>query len=332
MVRISIGSKLALEDGSWQQAIVDTCIGVLTGAIRALYLVVSWGYVNLLRPAAQLVGMELPSGKRPKIQGGGEIKVLAAGFGRTGTYSLMLALEELGFPTLHTIHLYAFENEEILSMLTDNVVNPSLQKKKPELGKIDFQLIADSGYQAMSDLPFALYFEQVLETFPDCKFILTTRESSERWFTSWTTLTKSVTSSMYLGGLVFPTLKQYSNYLRWVYSYVNQDSSYMTTLLPKDENIKENAIASYETHNRRVRELVPAEQLLEYSVKEGWGPLCDFLEIDQCPTTKFPSSNSGRSMRAQANSAFWVGCIVVFYLLFRVVRSASSGSRKQKTE
>jgi Sulfotransferase domain len=239
----------------------------------------------------------------------------------TTQYSLTLALEELGFPTLHTIHMYSYENEEILHMWSELVVQPALEARQPLLGKANLQLIAESGYRAVADLPSCLFFEQILQEYPDCKFILTTRENSEIWFTSWTTLTKSITTSMTFGGWVLPTLRLYSNYLRWAYAFVNKDASYLTAFFPKDDNIKENAIATYEEHNERVRRVIPPTQLLEYSVKDGWEPLCTFLGLDDCPTTPFPKTNTGRSMRAQSQACFWVAVVIVLYLINKVRKS-----------
>jgi Sulfotransferase domain len=238
-----------------------------------------------------------------------------------------IALEELGYPTFHTILMYAYENEEILKMWSERVVEPAIAKLDPVIGRADLKLIADSGYQAVADMPSILYFEQILEEYPDCKFVLTTRENSEVWYRSWESLTKSVTTSMHLGGILFPTVRLYSRYLRWAYAFVNKDTSYMTSFFPKDDNIKENAIATYEEHNRRVREVIPPDQLLEFNVKDGWDPLCQFLEVEECPTTPFPKSNSGGQMRAQSYSAVVVGIIVLFF----VIRSAwKSFAKKEK--
>jgi hypothetical protein len=235
----------------------------------------------------------------------------------------MLALEELGFPTLHMIHLYAYENEEILQMWTDKVINPALEKKEPIVGRADLKLIADSGYQAVADFPACLMYEQILEEFPESKFILTTRESSEVWFRSWATLTTSTSKSFYLGGLIFPVLNRYSNYMRWLNAVVNKDPSYLTSTFPKDVTIKENAISSYEEHNQRVRDLVPPAQLLEFNVEDGWGTLCTFLEIEDCPTSPFPKSNSARSMRAQTFSAFWVAVLFLLFVIYKVRKSCN---------
>jgi len=65
-----------------------------------------------------------------------------------------------------------------------------------------------------------------------------------------------------------------------------------------------------------VRELVPKDKLLEYNVKQGWEPLCEFLEIADCPNTPFPRTNSARSVQVQSISAFLSPLIVVLFCLF----------------
>lgn len=53
----------------------------------------------------------------------------------------------------------------------------------------------------------------------------------------------------------------------------------------------------YRRHYDLVRELVPADRLLEYDVSRGWGPLCKFLGED-VPDEPFPYSNSADDFRA----------------------------------
>jgi hypothetical protein len=76
-------------------------------------------------------------------------------------YSLAMALEEMGFPTLHTQHLY--ENHALFDMWNQEVFLPSMAAGKTIMGKPDLSLIASFGYQGTADLPMALYFEQVME-------------------------------------------------------------------------------------------------------------------------------------------------------------------------
>ena len=46
----------------------------------------------------------------------------------------------------------------------------------------------------------------------------------------------------------------------------------------------------YRIHNHRVKSTVPADKLLVYNVKQGWKPLCDFLECE-VPNIPFPHEN-----------------------------------------
>jgi len=232
-------------------------------------------------------------------------------------YSLTLALEELGYPTLHTQHLY--ENEEIFAMWTNTIFQPSIDGGEAFMGTPDLDLITSYGYQATMDLPMALYFEQVQERFPDCKFILTTRENSEIWFRSWDVLTKSIAQPAKFGGLFFTNVNRIVIYLRWLFSVVNEDPQYLTAPFPLPDQHKEKSIASYEAHNARVRATIPADQLLEYNVKQGWEPLCGFLDIEQCPTIPFPKSNSARSVQAQAVSSICVSLMIILFVVFFLV-------------
>lgn len=194
-----------------------------------------------------------------------------------------------------------------------------MRDKKTIMGRPDMSLITEAGYTATADLPMALYFEQVMEEYPDCKFILTTRENSEVWFRSWDTLTKSITQPTHLGGFFFQNVKQYSYYLRWLFSVVGRDESYLSQEFPLADQNKESAIQSYEEHNRNVRAKIPGDRLLEYSVRDGWDPLCNFLQIADCPQTPFPKTNSARSVRVQSIAAFIAPIVIVLFCIFYAV-------------
>ena len=47
----------------------------------------------------------------------------------------------------------------------------------------------------------------------------------------------------------------------------------------------------YREHYDEVRSLVPPEKLLEYSISDGWGPLCEFLGEEIPVDTPFPRGN-----------------------------------------
>jgi hypothetical protein len=81
------------------------------------------------------------------------------------------------------------------------------------MGKPDFDLLLKAGYTATMDLPFALYFDQIKEKYPKCKFILTVRPPDD-WFRSWKVLTSSITQPAQYTSFIFTHVKKLEYYLR----------------------------------------------------------------------------------------------------------------------
>ncbi|CAJ1963681.1 unnamed protein product [Cylindrotheca closterium] len=319
---MELGSTLRWKPGSWQEFVWDVCIGLVTGAGHFLYFLRNW---FIERPLTYVLGMDhnIFQTNQKLRKGEGKLKVVGVGFGRTGTYSLTLALDELEYPTLHTQHLY--ENEDIFRMWMNNVFQPSLDSGHATVGQPDFDIIAQHGYQATMDFPTALYYEQILKEYPDCKFILTTRQDSETWFRSWEGLAKSITSAANVGGSLVSAVKQYTIYLRWLYAMVNEDDSYLTSPEPRDDQNHYVAIRSYERHNARVKQIIPPNQLLEYNVKDEWKPLCEFLNVpvDKCPNKPFPKTNSARSVQIQSISSYVFPLLIVSWISMKFFRKAT---------
>ena len=100
------------------------------------------------------------------------LKVVGAGVGRTGTLSLKLALEQLGFgPCYHM--------EEVLKDLPLRV--PQWQAAVD--GKPDWAAIFQ-GYNSVVDWPAAAFWRELAAAYPEAKIILTTR-NAERWYQSF---------------------------------------------------------------------------------------------------------------------------------------------------
>ena len=56
------------------------------------------------------------------------------------------------------------------------------------------------------------------------------------------------------------------------------------------------AVRAFEQRTVDVRAAVPPDRLLVFEVRDGWGPLCDFLGVP-APAGPFPRSND--------SAAFW---------------------------
>mmetsp|Transcript_2346 Transcript_2346/g.3954 ORF Transcript_2346/g.3954 Transcript_2346/m.3954 type:complete len:368 (-) Transcript_2346:151-1254(-) len=298
---------------SFLTAAGEVLSGIATGSTHGYWYAKNLGNAWLVKPFQRLAGLSTNDANNAAESSIKELQVVGVGYGRTGTYSLTLALDELGYKTLHTQHMY--ETPEILDMWNREIFTPSIESENAVLGHPDFDLIASKGFTATADLPMSLYFEQLVDRYPNCKFILTTRQSSEVWFRSWDMLTKTITTpTRYFSWMSHADT--INRYYRWLFSRINEDNSYLSVPLPLPDQNKERSIASYEEHNRRVREVIPVDRLLEYNVKQGYEPLCQFLEIADCPTSPFPKTNSARSVQVQTISAMVIPLALVLFVLF----------------
>ena len=80
------------------------------------------------------------------------------------------------------------------------------------------------------------------------------------------------------------------------------------------------AIDVFNRHNERVRQTVPAGQLLVYDVREGWEPLCKFLQRPAPAGKPFPHLNDAAEFQARIKRISTIlrlvgyGAIVLFAL------------------
>ena len=109
--------------------------------------------------------------------------------------------------------------------------------------------------------------------------------------------------------------------MRWLFSVVNEDSVFLSAPFPFPPQNEERAVRSYERHNQAVRDFIPGDRLLEYDVREGWEPLCRFLDVPvgECPSdhgVPFPRSNLAGAVRWQSSSAFMVPLMLMLFVMF----------------
>ena len=99
------------------------------------------------------------------------MKVIGAGLGRTGTLSLKLALEHLGFgPCYHMLEIMSAPETRLPQWIQVVRGNP------------DWDAIFD-GFQSSVDYPTCTYWREQAEHWPDAKVVLSTRDA-EGWFDS----------------------------------------------------------------------------------------------------------------------------------------------------
>jgi hypothetical protein len=233
------------------------------------------------------------------------LEVIGAGFGRTGTLSLKVALEELGFgPCYHMSELLGHPEHV-------PVWEAALQGKA-----VDWEELI-GGYRATSDWPACSFYEELMEWCPDAKIILTLRDS-DRWYEStYNTIysMRRIISSPIFWLAAPPFRPSMSRAVRM------NDRLILEEIFGGRFEDRASAIAVFERHNEEVKRRVPAEKLLVYEVKEGWGPLCEFLGVEAPKNKPFPYLNDSDTFRTMIRRrlAFAIATPVVAVSLAGIV-------------
>lgn len=218
------------------------------------------------------------------------IKVIGAGFGRTGTLSLKVALEELVFSKCY--HMM-----ELLEHPSDVKLWSDASNGKP----VDWDALFD-GYQAIVDYPGYRYYRQLMQHYPDAKVLLSIRDA-DSWY-------ESTFNTIYQAGpkgwqklkiaLSLPFSQRLRQLIR-VFRMAEQDVWF------KDFQGKfgdeQYAKKIFHQHIEEVKRFVPPERLLVYQVKEGWEPLCQFLDVP-IPDKPFPHLNSSATFGQVAKQIY----------------------------
>jgi len=195
------------------------------------------------------------------------LKVIGAGFGRTGTLSLKYALEQLGFDQCyHMMEVGKHDDHR------------AIWRKAHAGEKIDWDSLF-TGYQASVDWPSCNLWREQLTHFPDAKIVLSLR-SPDSWY-------ESVMETIYAmskAGIKSdnPTTSYGSS---WAFDLI------WNPLFDNRMDDKAHVISVFNRHNEAVMKEVPASKLLVFEAKNGWPPLCEFLGVPE-PETDYPKINT----------------------------------------
>jgi hypothetical protein len=219
------------------------------------------------------------------VENGVRVKVVGAGFGRTGTASLKAALEEVGFgPCYHMYEVFAHP---------EHVSFWQAAFRGEEVDWAGFL----GAYQATVDWPACTFYWDLLERHQDAKVLLSVRDP-QRWYESTratiyelTKLSRRSRSSRL--AIAFLSLLKFGTFTARPLQLAEEIVRRTFGGRFEDEH---HAIDVFNRHNEEVRRRVPQERLLVYEVKEGWGPLCEFLGVEE-PDSPFPRLNDAAEVQ-----------------------------------
>ena len=191
------------------------------------------------------------------------LRVVGAGCGRTGTASFKMALERLfGAPCYHMIEVFP---------------DPTAARRWIDAaeGKVDWEKMF-KGYTATVDWPGAHFWRELMAAYPTARVLLSVRDS-DSWFAS-------------TQATVFSSLGQ-TRPAAIAPDFIEMFEKVIAPDIDGPLSDRASCIAAYERHNADVIRTVPKERLLVFDVKQGWEPLCRFLNVP-VPAIPFPKANT----------------------------------------
>jgi hypothetical protein len=198
--------------------------------------------------------------------------IIGAGLGRTGTLSLRIALEQLGFgPCYHMLEV--FKRPDHIAAWT----------RAAEGESVDWDETFREFGSAV-DWPTCAFYRELSDHFRAAKVILTVRDP-DRWYRS-------------AADTIFPTMladppadnEVLQGWSRMVRKLI-RENAFSDRL-----HDKAHAISVYEKHNEEVQNAISPSRLLVYEVAQGWEPLCEFLGVP-VPEAPFPQANTTDEFR-----------------------------------
>jgi Sulfotransferase domain len=212
------------------------------------------------------------------------LKVIGAGFGRTGTWSTYAALNQLGFPCYHMHEVLMNKANKGHLDFWRKVANT------PPGTRHDWNQVF-ANYTATVDNPACCVWQDLLVAYPDAKVLLTLHPGGpEAWYDS-TIDTIYFTENLWQ----FKVLKWLTPF-GWKLGDIARKLFWGRTLKGVMDD-KARAVARYNAYIEEVKAAVPPDKLLVFTVTEGWGPLCRFLGVPE-PTEPFPNFNDRESIKA----------------------------------
>jgi Sulfotransferase domain len=212
------------------------------------------------------------------------MKLIGAGLPRTATTTQMIALETLGLPCYHM--------RDMMGDLATSVP----QFRKALDGEADWDEIFE-GKDSEVDWPASYHWRELIEVYPDAKVLLSVRDAE-----SWVRSMQNTINQIAFGNSLMHHLSwaQYAIdpvYAAWIDLMLEMMWSERGAMAGTEGDPDKMAV-KMEEWNQAVIDTVPSERLLVWNPKDGWEPLCEFLDA---PVPEFPLPHVNDTENFQKN-------------------------------
>lgn len=238
-----------------------------------------------------------------------ELQVLMAGLPRAGSSSLKLALERLSFAALHGSETYTSTE------LSEALLEPNAAQV--------LELTETFGFNATLEY-HTVCWEELFALRPQGRVILLTRDF-KRWYNSVVRIQEASQINYFPLNYLLASVEDYLQKLWGNLARADGPCAFGKTCALNGEKHRALWRETYDNVHRRVREVVPSEQLLIMNLSggDGYAKLCPFLGIapEACPDEPFPRANSSGEVKAYARfmMALEIASIVLLLLLLALV-------------
>jgi hypothetical protein len=210
------------------------------------------------------------------------LKVIGAGWGRTGTESLKKALEILEFGKCY--HMFELIKDGKRVVYWEQLA----RGEKPDYDKLF------DGYQSAVDFPAAIYYREFMQQYPNAKVVLSYRDADKWYQSASTTIFKPLPQILFPLTRFLGLFNKNLSYFPRIFKLV-VDPLFDGFMQGKKDD-REFMINMYNQWVADVKKNVPAEKLLVFEAKEGWEPLCKFLGVP-VPDVPYPRGNDSEQFK-----------------------------------
>jgi Sulfotransferase domain len=207
------------------------------------------------------------------------MRLIGAGLPRTGTLSQKVALEMLGFaPCYHMVNV-----------LGD--LDLALAWRRALDGDANWDEIFGDN-QATVDWPGSYFYRELLDVYPDAKVLLSVRDGD-----AWAASMRDTIWGHFYSDELFMHLSEARRKVdpKWD-AYIDMciEMWRRSGLIWSEELDLDWMSAAVDRYHADVQRNVPADRLLVWTAKDGWEPLCEFLEVP-VPDQPFPHLNDSET-------------------------------------
>ncbi|KAI1744876.1 P-loop containing nucleoside triphosphate hydrolase protein [Xylaria scruposa] len=226
------------------------------------------------------------------------LRVIVCSLPRTGTTSIKLALEQLGFPNVYHMSTFIEHTEDY--KLWAHVIKAKVSGSDVPREVWD-RLLGD--YQVVVDAPSCYFATELTKAYPDAKVVILNRDPEEWYISFANTVQELIKRREYLEFLEMilrPCLPTQASAVIRIGNLLSRSG------IGLGSYGKGECLEFFHRYYADCRASIPVERCIDFKVQDGWTPLCEHLglpvprlqTVDGWIRAPFPQANDTESFHS----------------------------------